>query len=584
MLRDRDLSERQLSSLSVNVTGTRAASPTRSPSLEGRRTSSDGAVRERHSPCLIRPATAVGGFIVLVAILYVSARHAFAGDSDGATVVLQGHAMGAGNFTLNGWALSLDSFWTVDAVVYMLVELVTGMRSMLIFLVPAMIAASVVVVGVLLARDGRRGIAGVAAATTVLVVLGLPSHVLADVFLRGPLHVGTALLCLCAFVGLRSGRFGWVWVTAVLCLAAGVLGDFQMAVLGVGSVCTAGVVSMLRVRDWRSGVPELGAGVAGLAIAAVVRAASDVVGTFSVNAGHPRASGSQMVTNLHHLPSWGANMLGVGGGQLGNGGVPVALEAVHLISLLVVTGGIVAGAVALVGGAIRGRTSQVEASEGWRLDDLLVLAVFADLVVFLVLTTSDDPGFLRYLTAAVIFGTILAGRWVGRLAASLPSVRLARRLAATACLVVVAVFATAFGFTLAAPTPKQPVAQLDRFLESRQLVVGIGDYWSASITTVATSGTVTVRPVITTPSGRVVRYQRQSAVTWYTNQSFEFLVYDTARPWGGIDATTASSTFGPVARTYVVGPYRVLVWGHPLSVPGASIAPVSMPSDTGHAR
>ena len=166
-------------------------------------------------------ATAVGGFLVLVAILYVSARHAFAGDSDGATVVLQGQAMGSGNLTLHGWALSLDSFWTVDAVVYMLVELVTGVRGMLLFLVPAMIAACVVVVGVLLARDGRRGIAGVAAATTVVVVLGLPSHVLANVFLRGPLHVGTALLCLCAFAGLRSGRFGWGWVAAVLCLAAG---------------------------------------------------------------------------------------------------------------------------------------------------------------------------------------------------------------------------------------------------------------------------------------------------------------------------------------------------------------------------
>jgi len=148
----------------------------------------------------------------------------------------------------------------------------------------------------------------------------------------------------------------------------------------------------------------------------------------------------------------------------------------------------------------------------------------------------------------------------------------------------VAAFAAAFGFTLAAPMPKQPYAQLDKFLEARQLVVGIGDYWSASITTVATSGGVTVRPVITTPAGRVVRYQRQSALTWYTNQSFEFLVYDTARPWGGIDATTASLTFGPVARTYAVGPYRVLVWGHPLSVPGAGFAPVPVQSNNSARR
>ena len=169
MLSDRDLSVRQLTSLPANGTGTRTASSTRSPALQDHRTSSDGAVRIRHGSRLVVPATAVAGFLVLVAILYVSARHAFAGDSDGATVVLQGHAMGTGNVTLDGWALSLDSFWTVDAVVYTFVELVTGMRGMLMFLVPAMIAASVVVVGALLARDGRRGIAGVAAATTVII-------------------------------------------------------------------------------------------------------------------------------------------------------------------------------------------------------------------------------------------------------------------------------------------------------------------------------------------------------------------------------------------------------------------------------
>ena len=312
----------------------------------------------------------------------------------------------------------------------------------------------------------------------------------------------------------------------------------------------------------------IGAAMAGLILAAVVRAASDVVGTFSVNTGHPRASGSQMVTNLRYLPSWYANMIGVGGGRLGNGGVPAAFEAAHLISLLVVTGGIAAGAVAMVSGAVRGRSSPVEASAAWRLEDLLVLAVFADLVLFLVLTTSDDPGFLRYLTAAVVFGTVLAGRWVGRLAASLPSTLRVRKGAAAVCLAVVATFVAAFGFTLASPMPKQPFAQLDSFLKGRQLVVGIGDYWSASITTVATGGAVTVRPVISTPAGRVVRYQRQSAVTWYANQPFEFLVYDTARPWGGVDAATASFTFGAAARTYQVGPYRVLVWRHPLFVPG----------------
>jgi hypothetical protein len=464
----------------------------------------------------------------------------------------------------------LDSFWTVDAIVYTLVELVTGVRGTLLFLVPAMIAAAVVIVGVVLARDGRRGMAGIAAGATVVVVIALPSHVLANVFLRGPLHVGTTLLCLCAFAGLRAGRIGWGWVAAVLCLAAGILGDFQTAVLGVASVTAAGVVAMLRRRDWRAGMPEVGAALAGLVVAALVRAGSEVVGTFSVNTSHPRASASQIVTNLEHLPSWGANMLGVGGGQLGTGGVPAALEVVRLIGLLVVIGGIAATTVAMVRGVLRGGASTDEHAD-WRLDDLLVLGVFADLILFVVLTTSDDPGFLRYLTAAVIFGAVLGGRWVGRLAVALPSARLTRGAAVAISLFAVAGAVTAFGFTLAAPIPRQPAAQLDKFLEDRGLVVGIGDYWSASITTVASDGVVTVRPVISTPAGRVVLYQRQSDRAWYTNQPFDFLVYDTSRPWGGVDAISASRTFGRMARTYAVGNYRVLVWRHPLRVTGSSV-------------
>lgn len=551
----------------MNITATRGVLGPNTPSPEdGSISPENGAVTEHHPSRSSVALIGLGCFLLLVAVLYMSARHAYAGDSDGATVVLQGRAMGSGNVTLSGWALSLDSFWTVDAVVYMLVELVTGVREILLFLVPAMIAATVIVVGVLLARDGRRGIAGVAAGTTVVLVLGLPNHVLANVFLRGPLHVGTALLCLCAFAGLRSGRCGWGWAAAALCLAAGLLGDFQTAALGVGSVCAAGGVAMLRTRQWRCGIPEVSAAAAGLIVAAAVRAVSAAVGTFSVNPSHPLASDSQIVTNLHSLPSWGANMLGVGSGQLGNGGVPVALAAVHVVGLCVVVGGIMAGTVAMVSGAVRGRTPPTDATASWRLDDLLVLGVFADLVVFLLLTTSDDPGFLRYLTAAVIFGTVLAGRWVGRLIASLPSARLVRGAAAAAGLAVGVALTAAFGFTLVAPTPTQPFAQLDTFLESRQLVTGIGDYWSASIATVASGGAVTVRPVISNPAGRVVRYERQSAATWYTNQPFEFLVYDTARPWGGIDALTASSTFGPVALTYAVGSYRVLVWRHPLFI------------------
>src|ERR1700722_10838730 len=52
------------------------------------------------------------GLPALVALFYVASVHSLAGDSDGATVVLEGQAMSGGHVMLHGWALSLDSFWS----------------------------------------------------------------------------------------------------------------------------------------------------------------------------------------------------------------------------------------------------------------------------------------------------------------------------------------------------------------------------------------------------------------------------------------------------------------------------------------
>ena len=267
-------------------------------------------------------AASLSAFLALVALLYTVSLHNVVGDSDSATVVLEGQSMAGGNVMLHGWALSLDSFWTIDALFYMLVELVTGMRDLLLYFVPALIAALVIVVGAWLARDGRRGMAGFAAAATVVALLGCPSHVLSVWFLQGPLHVGTALWCLIAFAGLRSGRWGWGWIVAVAFFAAGTLGDFQMIALGIVPACAAGLVAMLRTRTWRSGLPTVSAAVVSLMVAWVIRELATLVGTFAVATSHPTASPSEMLTNVGRVATWGANMLGVGRGGFTRGGVP----------------------------------------------------------------------------------------------------------------------------------------------------------------------------------------------------------------------------------------------------------------------
>lgn len=506
----------------------------------------------------------------LLALLYAASVHADPASSDGATVVLEGKAMAGGNLGLHGWSLSLDSFWTVDAVAYALATLVAGVRGIYLDLVPAILAVATIALGAAMARDGRRGGAGIAGALTVVALVGLPSRVLAVFLLKGPLHVGTALLCLLAFLALRSGRFDARWAGAVVAMAAGILGDIQMLSLAVVPVMLAGLVAGARARRWRSAVPAVAAGAASVALAGVVRLVAQAAGTFALASPQPRASWSQVPANVAHVFTFGASILGVGSSAYGLGGVPTALEAVHVAGLAVFVAAVLVAAFALASGTLRGRPAAGEADAGF-LDDVLVVAVVADAATFVLLSSSSTLAFGRYLTAGVIFGAVLAGRAVARLAArpTRAPVRLRAALSAAALAVALA-FGAGVGFNLAQPPAVTSASQLGAFLTAHDLHLGVGDYWSASIVTVLTDGSVVVRPVIALPDGHLVRYGKQTARSWYDGEHFQFLVYNGANPWGGVDQATATGTFGAPAHVFTVGTYSVLVFPQPRAVSTAS--------------
>jgi hypothetical protein len=289
------------------------------------------------------------------------------------------------------------------------------------------------------------------------------------------------------------------------------------------------------------------------------------VGTFAVGSINQRASTKQMIANVKHIGTWGAHLLGVGTATFGRGGVPRLFEAIHIIGLVAVGAGVLAAAGSLVRGVATGRPAKDDMAEAWRLDDLLLIATCASVTLFVVLSVSNDPGYFRYLTPAVIFGVILAGRLVARLVATVDSTWLLRAGAVVGLAATLA-FAAGLAYNLSNPAPGEPFAQLGQFLEAHQLDNGIGDYWSASVTTLGTNSRVRVRPVIVGPGGRIVRYQKNSSETWYAGQHFQFLVFYTALPWGAVSSATAMVSFGVPSHTYVVGTYRVLVWTDPVAV------------------
>ena len=500
-----------------------------------------------------------------IALLKGASAHAFLGNSDGATVVLEGQSIAHGNVALGGWDLSLDSFWTLDAQAYALAVAILGVRPVLLNLVPAGIATAVVLGGMALAawRAPTRRAAAFGAAT-VAVILALPSNALAYFLLQGPWHVTTTLACLAAFAAVARGPRWWSVLLAACCLATGLLGDTQTVLLGCAPVVGAGVVAAVRQRSWREVVPNVVAVAGAFALAYGGRALAVAAGSFHVATGYPRAHAGELAPNVAHIFSWGS-------GLLGHGAIPTIsttnrsahLDLVRIPEIAAVAAGVLVGVALLVSGAVRGRRSSDERG-AWRIEDLLIGGLLGDLVLFVILTPNDNGNYARYLTAGLVYGVILAARVVGR-----ATVRLGRRgtlAAAVVTALVAAVAALAFARDQTVTSATQEDSALVGFLTAHRLDEGLGDYWSASITTVDSSDHVRVRPVITDRTGQLVRFGRQSSADWYQGVGFQFVVYDTARPWRRVGLKTATATFGAPARTYAVGTYRVLVFPHPLHV------------------
>ena len=95
----------------------------------------------------------------------------------------------------------------------------------------------------------------------------------------------------------------------------------------------------------------------------------------------------------------------------------------------------------------------------------MVFAFFAGCGTFIWLSLTSSIAFGRYLTAAIIFGAILAGRLVGKIAER-ASVGWSKLALGVAALLVTAGCATSFANSVTATAPVQPVSQLASAISS----------------------------------------------------------------------------------------------------------------------
>jgi hypothetical protein len=122
-------------------------------------------------------------------------------------------------------------------------------------------------------------------------------------------------------------------------------------------------------------------------------------------------------------------------------------------------------------------------------------------------------------------------------------------------------------FTLAHGTvrPPQPTdnQQIAAWLAARHLRYGLAGYWEANSVTLASGQAVQVRPMAPAMRGMVGPYPWESQASWYDRKHHDanFVVLLMASSYThNAPYAAALATFGNPARTYRVGPYRVLVW------------------------
>jgi hypothetical protein len=545
-------------------------------------------------PTPVRPPLRVAAILLgaaafvaaLTTLLYACSVHAVPGNSDGATAILEGRSIANGHFLLHGWSLSLDSFWLLDALVSAPFVAALGIRGELLNLVPAFIAALTVVAAMRVSSVGYRRAGALAGAVVAFAILGLPSSFLSALYLQGPLHVATALWCLVAFLLLRRLRVDGWFVLGVVLLATATVSDLSALFFGIIPLAGAAVTLMIRQRTWRAGVVPLAAALASGVLAWVIREVAILIGTFYINNPQQQINVAQMRANIHPLFAFTANMLGLGGSSQVLGGNASALEDVHVITAALVVLGALLALLRCLTGLVRadltarpratrsalGALLRPEEGAGLPLrsaaflDDVVLFAFLADLVVFVGLTQAPPLWpFARYLSAAVIFGAVLGGRLAARLVMGIRRRPIGVGLAALSC-AVLALLGVSVANNLGVTPPPQYAKGLTSFLLAHHLTRGLGDYWSSSITTVESHGRVTIRPVIAGPGNRLVPYPRNSQPAWF-RASYQFFVFEPPTPFGGANESAAVNTFGPPAQTYSIPGYIILVWSAPHALP-----------------
>jgi hypothetical protein len=484
-------------------------------------------------------------------------------NSDQASSVLEGFAMGHGNALLRGWTLPSDSFYTSKLPLLALLEWFQGLTPQVVYEVSGLLGALVVLAAIWLAGGRQRGLSrlvamiftGALLASQALLVPSAGGSFPSGAMLpAGTDHAASLVLLLVAWLALQraEGSRPWLVVTWVALTAASI-GDPLATVVGGGALAVAGALDLVAGRHgglrWDAAL--IGVGVSSAVAAPLAWWSIRRLGGFTAA---PLLGGGYglppLVSSLsHNLSMGGRALLTVFGADFldQSGGPAVASALLHLCGLLVVV------AVLL-----------------WLLwpprwlgldgvSRVLSLGMVLDAGAYIVGQQATDLTSARYLVPFLGFGAVLAGReGVPRLLALRP--RLVLGLVA-----IGAAYAGVFAAGVVTAEPAAPpLAGVTAYLADHGATYGLGTYWEANVVTVSTHGTIAVRSIVT-GSGAVSPFLWHSTISWYAaGRDRATFVLLAATDTG--DRATVEKVLGRPAETATEDGTTIMVWASNLLV------------------
>jgi hypothetical protein len=491
-----------------------------------------------------RPLTVVAclSAVFLLYVAYLGQSRSLGTDADGAGNVLQAWDMLHGNPLLRGWWLSDVSFYTTELPEYMLAELARGLNPGVINAAGAATYTLLLTLAALLAKGRATGTTGL---VRVLIAGGIMLAPGPSV-LSSPNHTGTQvpLLIIWLVIDRLGDRWYVPWLVGALLTWVEMADQIAVYVGALPVVVVSAIRLYQRRESWRIDAGLLAAAAASVVLAMagtllIRRAGGFVVApTHAVFIASAQLPHNLSLTAESVLTLFGADFFGLRFG-------PAAA-----IALLILTG------VILVAWACCIAARRLLAEDG-RLVPILFVGITINLAAFALSTLAFDLGSAHELAAVLPFGAVLAGRLLAG--------RPATTVLLPALLAALVGYAGVLAYHATRP-PRPPTTQaVASWLTAHHLTAGIGDYWTANITTVATSGRVRVRPVDLS-CGRFSPDTWESRQSWYEPPSAATFLVLALTSAAGANGTAANAVaqFGAPVRTARIGAYEVLVWNHDL--------------------